>query len=200
MTTTVETDHPPIDVSDDLTRAREVVDTARHDAHTALVAHTRLLTIETLAQQVSAHEAAIRTARDEWTDWVRYAVEHSQEVATEEDWCGVFDAAMERLGLPRRQPPDRDIEWHTTVTLSGEVDDDDVERMVRNNIGGYGATVTLTQSAYVEVEVRVEGTREGPDGSCICDQIDTEDITANLPDWASDWDIEDEGTIYCEHD
>lgn len=199
MTTTVDIEQVPINTTSDLTRAREVVDTARGDAHTALVAHTRLLTIETLTSQIAAVETQVHTDRNEWSQWVQRAVETSQDVANEQDWCDVFDAAMERLGLPRRQPPDRDIEWHTTVTLSGEVDDDDVRRLVRNEVG-YCESIEVSQSAVVTVEVRVEGTREGPDGSCICDQIDTEDITANLPDWASDWDIEDEGTIYCEHD
>jgi hypothetical protein len=199
MTTTVVTQHPPIDVSDDLTRAREVVDTARHDAHTALVAHHRLLTIETLTQQVTAVEAQVRAARDEWTDWVREAVDRSQEVATDEDWCGVYDAAMERLGLPRRTPPEVDIGWHCHVTLSGEVDDDDVRRLVRNEVG-YCESIEVSSSAVVTVEVRVEGERTGEAGSCICGSVDTEDITANLPSWASDWDIEDEGTVYCDND
>jgi hypothetical protein len=201
MTTTVETDHPPIDVSEELTRAREVVDEARSDGHTALVAHTRLLTIETLTQQITTTEAEIRTARDEWSDWVRTAVDTSQEVADEQDWCGVFDAAMERLGLPARRPPDVDIGWRCTVTLQRTVDDDDITRMVRNDLG-YIEGIEVSQSAVVEVEVRVEGERTAESGSCICDQIDTDDIECNLPSWASDgeWDITDEGTVYCDND
>jgi hypothetical protein len=186
MTTTVEIEQVPIDVTADVTRAREVVDTARHDAHTALVAHSRLLTIETLAE------------RDVWTDWVRDAVERSQEVADEQDWCQVYDNAMERLGLPPRPPKEVDVDWHCEVTMSLTVDDDDIVRMIRNN-HGYGISgIEVSQSAEVTADVRVEGTYTG--SGCICDQIDDDEIEANLPSEFSDWTIEDRGTVYCDHD
>ena len=198
MTTTVEIEQVPIDVTADVTRAREVVDTARHDAHTALVAHSRLLTIETLAAQVTRIEEQIKTERDVWTDWIRDAVERSQEVADEQDWCGVYDAAMERLGLPPRPPKEVDIDWHCDVTMSYTVDDDEIIRLIRNN-HGYGISdIEVSQSAEITAEVRVEGTREGT--GCICDAIDDDDIEYNLPSEFSDWTIEDRGTVYCDHD
>jgi len=198
MTTTVEIEQVPIDVTADVARAKEVVDTARHDAHTALVAHNRLLTIETLAAQVTRTEAEVKASRDQWTDWVRDAVERSQEVADEEDWCGVYDAAMERLGLPPRPPKEVDIDWHCEVTMSITVDDDDIMRMIRDN-HGYGISgIEVSQSAEVQADVRVEGTYTG--SGCICDQIDDDEIEANLPSEFSDWTIEDRGTVYCDHD
>jgi hypothetical protein len=198
MTTTVEIEQVPIDVTADVTRAREVVDEARHDAHTALVAHSRLLTIETLAAQVTRIEGEIKTARDEWTDWIRDAVETSQEVADEQDWCGVYDAAMERLGLPPRPPKEEDIEWHCDVDMSLTVDDDEIIRLVRNE-NGYGVSgIEVSQSAEVSASVRVEGTYTGT--GCICDQIDSDEIENNLPSEFSDWTIEDRGTVYCDHD
>jgi hypothetical protein len=197
--TAVEIAEAPIDVTDDLTRAKEVVAEARSDGHTALIAHTALLTIETLAQQVQQIETQIKTERDEWTDWIRYATERSQEVADDNDWCGVYDATMERLGLPRRQPSEVDIGWWCSVELTMEVDDDKVRDIVReDDIDGDFETLTITQSAVATTSVRVSGSRMGAEGSCVCDDVDSDSITGNLPDWCRDWEIADEGTVYCD--
>lgn len=195
-------DTTPIDVTDDLNRAREVVATARSDAHTALIAHTALLTVETLAQQVAKAEAALQQERDEWTNWVRFAVERSQEVANDNDWCGVFDATMERLGLPGREPePEEvDVDWWTTVTLSRNVDEDDILRLVRDEVGGDGTDLTVSQGAVVVVDVRVRGEMTTDEGSCVCDSIDSDDIERNLPDWCADWEVDDRGTVHCDND
>jgi hypothetical protein len=194
-------DTTPIDVTDDLTRAREVVATARSDAHTALVAHTALLTVETLAQQVAKAEATLRQERDEWTEWVRFAVERSAEVATEQDWCGVYDATMERLGLPTRapEPVEEEVGWRCTVTLSREVEDDDVLRLVRDEVGGDGTDLQVTTSAVVTVDVRVTGEVTAEEGDCVCDSVDSDDIEGNLPDWCSDWEIDNRGTVHCDN-
>lgn len=188
----------PIDVTDDLTRAREVVATARSDAHVALIAHTALLTVETLTQQIERVEAEIAKDRNDWAQWVQFAIERSREVANDADWCGVYDDTMARLGFPRRAR-EVEIEWHTTVTLSHTLDDDDIVRTVRNDIGDSYQQVEVTTSAEVRCEVRVSGERSGYDGDCVCDGVDTDDIDDGLPSWASDWEIEDRGQVTCDN-
>jgi hypothetical protein len=197
--TTTEIEQVPIDVGADLSRATEAVALARADKKTAITAHLRLLTIETLAAQVAAVEATIAEERGQWADWVQYAVDHSREVADEAGWCPVYDDVMERLGLPPREKPEVDVSWHCEVTMSAEVDDDDVESMFRRSNHG-ASNVSVTSSAQVSFDVTVYGSMTAREGDCVCDSVDTEDIEANLPDWASDYEITDEGTVYCDHD
>ena len=197
MTATL-VDEVPIDVADDLTRAREVVATARSDAHVALIAHTALLTVETLAQQIERVQAQIATDRREWGDWITFAIERSAEVADDNEWCEVYDRTMERLGLPPRSPQEVEVDWRCVVTLRQEVDDDDVERLVRNQIGNH-ESITVSTSAYVDVEVEVTGSTTATDGDCVCGSVDDEDIRANLPSWAESWDIEDGGSVSCDN-
>lgn len=197
MTATM-VDEVQVDVSEDVARAKEVVATARSDAHVALIAHTALLTVETLAQQVERAEQALAKDRKEWGDWVTFAIERSREVANEADWCSVYDDAMERLGLPRRAEPEEDVGWRCTVTLRQEVDDSDIERLVVNQIGNHEA-ITVSTSAYVDVEVQVTGSTTASEGDCVCDGVDDEDINAALPGWAESWEIVDGGSVSCDN-
>lgn len=193
----------PIDVTDDLTRAREVVAQARSDARVALVAHTELLTVETLAQQVQQAEEALRRERDEWTDWVRHAVERSQEVANDNDWCGVYDATMERLGLPPRTPPEpeeEEVGWRATVTLRRTVDDDDVIHAVTTEDMRRRYDIEVDEAAVLSVQITVSGEITVEEGSCVCDTVDSDDIVNNLPDDFSDWEYENRRDLRCDND
>lgn len=187
----------PIDVADDLTRAREVVATARSDAHVALIAHTALLTVETLAQQIERVEAEILAERNEWSQWVQTAIDRSREVANDADWCGVYDATMERLGFPGRRE-EVEVGWYTTVTMSRTIEDDDIVRIVRNEVGT-GNDIEVTQRACVQVALRVSGSRTARDGECVCDEIDSDVIDDYLPDWTSEWSVDDNGSVCCDN-
>jgi hypothetical protein len=187
----------PIDVTDDLTRAKEVVATARSDAHVAIIAHTALLTVETLAQQVAQVEAEIQRERNEWSQWVQKAIDRSREVANDADWCGVYDATMERLGFPGRAE-EVEVGWYTTVTMSRNVDEDDIKRIVRNEVGT-GNDIEVTQPACVQVSLRVSGSRTAREGECICDEIDSDVIDDYLPSWTGEWSIDDNGSVCCDN-
>lgn len=189
-----------VDVSDDLNRAKEVVAEARSDAHTALIAHNALLTIETLAQQVQQAEQALRAERQQWADWVEFAVERSTEVADEQDWCEVFDNAMESLGLPPRHKPTEDVSWWCTVTMHHEVDDDDVISKAEEALPSDAEDVEVYTSAVVSFTVRVTGTfDEQPEGDCICENVDRYTIRDAASNQYPDYTYEDEGDIYCDN-
>jgi hypothetical protein len=133
----------------------------------------------------------------------------ASRVANEEEWCPVADSGMAALGLTRQQPEDEEpelenVSWTTTVTVnvSYSLDDDTAAELIANNYELDVDTVEIPGYNTIEgrVEITVEGTIEDvAEGSCVCSQVDTDEIRNALPDWARDEDW-NEGTTYCDND
>lgn len=134
------------------------------------------LQIESLVESAQSERAA-------WEDRMERLQERAREVADEESWCGVFDRAMDTLGLQRRT---RKMEvgwrWSQVVTVSYSVDDDTAASIIADGLGISSDDVEIPGYNRIEGEVTLNasGMYEADEGECVCDQIDEEHIRSNL--------------------
>lgn len=133
--------------------------------------------------QITDLVTSTEAERSEWEARMERLQERAREVADEEQWCGVFDRAMDTLGLQRRI---RTIEiswrWEQTIETDIDIDDDDAEVMVASATGLHRGLISIpgTNSIRANIQISASGTIEAEEGTCICGQVDDEAIVANL--------------------
>lgn len=147
--------------------------------------HQRLR-IEALMGEVAQARARVDDARQERAQWLDRLIDRAHEVASDEDWCSVFDDGMEELGLPRRGEPERET---VTVTASVEVsvdfdEDQFVEWFNENVSSDHDGADSQTETFTINLSL----TRDFFDvdeGDCPCD--DDVDLWRDyLPQWVRD--------------
>lgn len=149
--------------------------------------------IRDLLRNLSEARTAVDTARHERAEWLDRLIERSREVADEQDWCGVYDAGMEELGLPTRHDREQETQEVTVtarIEFSYTFDDNDFDEWFEGrfdeSISSSPNSTTFTFTREFEETVTVNS------GECACD----EDIDwgETLPDWVADsgcsWDID----------
>jgi hypothetical protein len=98
--------------------------------------------------------------------------EEASEFADENEWCGVFEATMDRLGLSSHRTTE--VEWSARVTLQVEVDSESWFDRTAD------ATCITGNLVTGEVVVEVSGTRVATTGSCVCGDVTTDELTEEI--------------------
>lgn len=165
---------------------------------------SRLLTRLIDALRARDEAVAVRdTARAERSSWRERLIERSHEVAEDNEWCEVFDAGMERLGLPPRHPdPEQEtITVRATAVIRLNPDDDDIRAAIESAGGSTdGITHIYDDETVIKFDIPIETEVTVDEDECGCDAVD--DWEDFVPEWAKTGQFEytDYEEVTCPND
>lgn len=170
----------------------EVLRLIREDAPDDWAAE--ITTIEGLLARIVEARTAVDAARMDRAQWLDRLIDRSREVADDNDWCEVYDRAMEELGLPSRGDREPDTE-EVTVTANAEVtvsfDEDHFESWFSDHFDTTDFASINSHSTSFTVNLSLSTTVDVEEGECGCDH--DIDWDGHLPSWVTDnsfdWDI-----------
>ena len=159
-----------------------------------------------LATAIADTQARIDAAAVERRRFLDRVQEVASRTANDEDWCGVADAGLAKLGLTRLHalPDTEDVGWSVDVTLDvdRELDTDEAAEMLADHFEIDTDEVDVSRGVTISgtVTVTVNGVLdEMPEGECICGHIGRNQIREALPDWARGLSF-DHYEVTCDND